>query len=1299
MSASFSYFPSKAFLTVLSAWALFAVGSPFAARAQVAETSPSITIQPSSITIVPLQAINLQVQATGGNITYQWYAGTSGDTSKPVLDATSATFAPTPLAATASFWARASNSAGSTDSSTATVTLDLDFTYGGGNPVEGFFASFSYKNGYEGVGYNRYPGPATFQWQRNGIDIPGAIYGAYNLARVTAEDAGTYRLVITHSIGTFVSTPKTLTVQPLPPPRFDVQPGGGPIYPLKPYTLTAHATALETVTYQWYIGESGNTSKPVTGATGTSFTPEPFASTTSFWVRATAPHGTADSWTATETVITPSISGGGFYPLGSLVRFDLLGSTFAPLSFQWQKDGVDIPGATASAYAFFLSNASDFGIYRLVLTTAQGTLYSEPKAIVLLNSEHFNGSVGTYGQVPVGGTATLDVDVSGANLTYEWSGTYNLVKLDGSKWEGTHSRTLTIPQAQLTDQGYYQCTVYSNGAFAGYSTSFWVNIVPPQTFKPTFVTQPLGATINPSQSYSLTALASSASAVTYQWYAGQSGDSSHPISGATATNYTPTTLGATTSFWVRATAQGASADSNTATITVTAVKPAPPTFVTQPLSANINSSQSYTLTALATSTSAVTYQWYTGQSSDSSHPINGATATSFTPTRLASTTSFWVRAMAQGVSADSATAVIIVLPPSITGGGSVAVGTIAEFDAINIPVGIVSFQWQKNGVNLSDATSAYYTFKVTSLTQAGDYRLAISTPDGILFTNTVKLEVPPFTALAIVTQPHSTWVYPGQSLTPQSAIIFPDSGQTLSLNIHAVGQGRIYYSWFMGSSGDTTNPIWEPPFFSSEEFRPSFTSYGVFKYWVRAGDSVTSVDSDTFTVNFLEKMTAVFTGDTHLTLHKNIAATVIAPGAATFKADGLPPGVFITPATGVLYGSPTASGKFTVRISAHNGYVTSNVVTVLLDVAPLGSMVTGSFVGVIERDPGANDNLGGQITLTVASSGVYTGKFNLGTVPHSFMGMSTTTETNCVHAVAGPAPTAPLPHAAIDCIVSAITGAVDGTITQTARDGTLSSARFHAVRNGWTSGSLRSTPYAGSFTAALQANPDLFSTGDYPEGASTLCTSVGTNGTVSLAARLADNTVLTAASIVGLDHSIPIYWALYGGTGSILGWQTLAPNATYGCVADGTLTWFKQPQSAKTTTRSYAKGFPVHELTLIGSKLVVPGKNQIELGLPDKPNNAVIRFVKSNLSSDNAVPFRITTANAAQWPAGSKVSLSIDKATGKFSGYWAPSGTSIPFYGVFVSRLNAGIGSFQFAATDSGKDATVSGAVLIQAAQ
>jgi hypothetical protein len=89
-------------------------------------TAPAITDQPDSTTIPSGGSAQLSVGVSGTAPSIQWYRGASGVTGDPVAGATTPVFITPPLTATTSFWARATNPAGSVDSNAAVVTVTAD---------------------------------------------------------------------------------------------------------------------------------------------------------------------------------------------------------------------------------------------------------------------------------------------------------------------------------------------------------------------------------------------------------------------------------------------------------------------------------------------------------------------------------------------------------------------------------------------------------------------------------------------------------------------------------------------------------------------------------------------------------------------------------------------------------------------------------------------------------------------------------------------------------------------------------------------------------------------------------------------------------------------------------------------------------------------------------------------------------------------------------------------------------------------------------------------------------------------
>ncbi len=184
----------------------------------------------------------------------------------------------------------------------------------------------------------------------------------------------------------------------------------------------------------------------------------------------------------------------------------------------------------------------------------------------------------------------------------------------------------------------------------------------PATVAPAITTQPASVTINNGTTTRLTA-AASGTTPTYQWYIGNAGVTTSPVSGATYASYTTPALTTSTRYWVRASNSAGNANSTAALVTVTPPTVAP-AIISHPASVTINSGASTLLTATASGTSP-TFQWYVGTSGVTTQPVSGATSASFATPALIASTSYWVRASNASGFASSSAALVAVTPPPV----------------------------------------------------------------------------------------------------------------------------------------------------------------------------------------------------------------------------------------------------------------------------------------------------------------------------------------------------------------------------------------------------------------------------------------------------------------------------------------------------------------------------------------------------------------------------------------------------------------------------------------------------------
>jgi Immunoglobulin I-set domain len=239
------------------------------------------------------------------------------------------------------------------------------------------------------------PGILRYQWQRNGVDIPGQTYTSLLLYPVVGSNAGTYTCVVSNAFGSVTSAGAVLTVnQPTPLPPAIVQ----------------APTAVTSV--------EGGTATFTVGATGT-----------------------------------------------------------GALSYQWQRNGVDIPGAASAAYTTGALQLADSGAtYRVRVTNAVGSVQSAPVALTVLA-----GSAATAPAITVqvanvsvvaGQTGTFSVTANGTpSPSFQWF-------RNGVAIVGATGSTHTTPTLVVADNGATYRVVATNSVGSVTSRDATLTVTP-----------------------------------------------------------------------------------------------------------------------------------------------------------------------------------------------------------------------------------------------------------------------------------------------------------------------------------------------------------------------------------------------------------------------------------------------------------------------------------------------------------------------------------------------------------------------------------------------------------------------------------------------------------------------------------------------------------------------------------------------------------------------------------------------------------------------------------------------------
>ncbi len=139
-------------------------------------------------------------------------------------------------------------------------------------------------------------------------------------------------------------------------------------------------------------------------------------------------------------------------PQGGTARLSVVVAGTPPLTYQWQKNGVDVSGATDAVLV--VANAQEFnqGTYRVVVANAFGTVTSGDAILVVQEPPAF--VVQPQGaDLIVGGSVTLSVVVTGATpLRFQW-------QRNGVAVPDATNSTLVLSGVRSIDAGSYRVIV------------------------------------------------------------------------------------------------------------------------------------------------------------------------------------------------------------------------------------------------------------------------------------------------------------------------------------------------------------------------------------------------------------------------------------------------------------------------------------------------------------------------------------------------------------------------------------------------------------------------------------------------------------------------------------------------------------------------------------------------------------------------------------------------------------------------------------------------------------------------
>ena len=296
--------------------------------------------------------------------------------------------------------------------------------------------------------------PLSYQWRRNGGNLPSGTNSSLALPNIQTSDAGNYSVVVFNPLGSATSLVATLTV--IVPLQILQQPASLIVDPGSNVTFSVTATGTGTLHYQWRYNGTNITDNLTATTSSLSLTNVQLANGGDYSVVISDDVSTVVSSNATLIVkVKPIITQqpvGLTVAAGSNVSLSISATGTLPLTFRWRKANITLTNfiiyGNTSVLNFSNVQPSDASFYNVAITNLAGVASG-------LSSNAYLTVVTppTNQTAQAGSNVTFNVSASGsARVLYQW-------QFNGADIAGATSASLNLSNVQLTDAGAYAVVV------------------------------------------------------------------------------------------------------------------------------------------------------------------------------------------------------------------------------------------------------------------------------------------------------------------------------------------------------------------------------------------------------------------------------------------------------------------------------------------------------------------------------------------------------------------------------------------------------------------------------------------------------------------------------------------------------------------------------------------------------------------------------------------------------------------------------------------------------------------------